>query len=90
MQQEKEIQSLIIDKDPDQLKLDFASWTREAVYLLLKEKTGLEIKIRSVGNYLKNWGFTPQRPAKRSYPRNDAKFKLWMEEEYPNLKERAK
>ena len=90
MQQEKEIQSLIIDKDPDQLKLDFALWTREAVQLLIKEKTGIEIKIRSVGNYLKDWGFTPQRPAKRAYQRNDAKVKLWMEEEYPNLKERAK
>ncbi|QZT38123.1 hypothetical protein K5X82_04285 [Halosquirtibacter xylanolyticus] len=31
LEQEKLIQSLILDKMPDQLKLNFALWTREAV-----------------------------------------------------------
>jgi transposase len=40
--------------------------------------------------YLNRWGFTPQRPIKRAYQRDDKKVKEWMEETYPSIKKRAK
>ncbi len=61
--QEKDIQRLLVDKTPDQLKLPFALWTRNAVRLLMKHCFKFEIPIRTVGEYLKRWGFTPQKPA---------------------------
>ena len=39
--QEKEIQHLIIDKCPDQFKMNFMLWTRAAVCQLIKEKHGI-------------------------------------------------
>jgi transposase len=89
-QQEKEIKSLIKDKYPDQLKLDFALWTREAVKELIQQQFGIMISIRAVGDYLKRWGFTPQKPIKRAYERNPKKVKEWLENTYPLIKERAK
>lgn len=80
----------IIEKDPQQLKLEFALWTREAVGLLITRVTGKELDLRQVGRYLKRWGFTPQRPVKRAYQRDDKKVEAWMKEEYPSIKERAK
>tara|TARA_B100001093_G_scaffold520495_1_gene616811 strand:+ start:9538 stop:9948 length:411 start_codon:yes stop_codon:yes gene_type:complete len=71
--QEKDIQKVIIDKDPNQMKLEFALWTREAVLELIKQICGLDLQIRTVGNYLNNWGFTRQRLAKRAYRREDKK-----------------
>lgn len=89
-QQEKEIKALIIDTCPDQLKLDFALWTRGAVQMLVREKTGNIIPIRTIGHYLARWGFTPQKPIRHAYARDEAKVKEWKETEYPQIVKRAK
>ncbi len=65
-EQEIEIQRLLVDKTPDQLKLPFALWTRDAVRLLIKSRFKFEMPIRTVGEYLKRWGFTPQKPVKQA------------------------
>lgn len=88
--QEKQIQRLLIDKMPDQLKLPFGLWTREAVRQLIKNQYGVAMPIRTVGEYLKRWGFTPRKPVKRAYEQNPAKVNLWLQEEYPEIAARAK
>lgn len=88
--QQKEIRKLITDKTPEQLKLEFALWTREAVGDLIAEKTGQRLDRRQVGRLLRRWGFTPQRPAKRAYKRCDEKVRKWLEEEYPAIEKQAK
>lgn len=89
-EQEKEVQKAIRDKCPDQLKLPFALWTRIAVRQLIKELWGLDIPIRTIGDYLKRWNFTPQKPLKRAYEQNPKAVKKWLDEEYPLIKQRAK
>ena len=88
--QQEAIKKKLIDKTPDQLKLPFALWSREAVADLIKRDTGLELDRRLVGVYLKAWGFTIQRPIKRAYQRDDKKVKEWLEESYPKIKNEAK
>lgn len=51
-EQEKRIQKAIVDKDPDQLKLPFALWTRIAVQQLIKQLLSINMPIRTVGEYL--------------------------------------
>lgn len=89
-QQEKEIQKSIKDAYPDQLKLDFALWTREAVALLIKQNYRIAMPIRTVGEYLKRWHYTPQRPVRYAYEREGGKVKEWLENTYPEIKRRAK
>jgi len=88
--QESRIQKLIIDKTPDQLKLSFALWTRDAVLLLIKQEYGVDMPIRTVGEYLKRWGFTPQKPIKRAYEQRPEAVKQWLEGDYPAIDARAK
>lgn len=88
--QEDEVQRCIIDKMPDQLKLSFALWTRQAVVELIKLRFGITMPIRTVGHYLKRWGFTPQKLTKRSYEQRPEEVRTWLEEEYPAIQERAK
>jgi transposase len=88
--QENRIRSKIIDRRPDQLKLDFALWTREAVRQLIKKEVDLDMPIRTVGEYLKRWGFTPQKPVKFAYERNPERVENWLKKEYPLIRERAK
>jgi transposase len=56
-EQEKQIQKAIVDKNPDQLKLPFALWIRIAVQQLIKHLYLVEMLIRTVGEYLKRWGY---------------------------------
>jgi transposase len=88
--QEKRIRRLITDKLPEQLKLDYVLWTRKAVMELIQQETGIDMPIRTVGEYLKRRGFTPQKPVKRAYEQNPKAVQRWLEEEYPEIKARAK
>jgi len=88
--QEAEVQKALIDKTPDQMKLPFALWTRDAVKMLIRQRCGIEMPIRTVGEYLKRWGFTPQKPIKRSYEQSPQAVKTWLEMEYPDIVSRAK
>lgn len=89
-EQEKQVQRLIRDKQPDQLKLAFALWSRIAVQQLIKQLWAMRMPIRTVGEYLKRWGFTPQKPFRRAYEQNPKKVKQWLEEQYPGIVKRAK
>lgn len=84
------IVNLITDRCPDQLKMPFMLWTREAVGMLIERRFGVKMAVRSVGNYLKRWGFTPQKPLRRAYERQDRAVKIWLEETYPKIAARAK
>lgn len=79
----------ISDKTPDQLKLPFVLWTRAAVRDYIEEKFGICLKLNTMGNYLKRWGFSPQKPVKRAYEQNPKAVEKWMKEDYPAIKKRA-
>lgn len=89
-EQEETLKELLVDKTPDQLKLPFALWTRDAVRLVIKQQYGLDLPIRTMGEYLKRWGFTPQKPTKRAYEQNPEKLNQWLDVEYPEIATRAK
>lgn len=82
--------NIIRDRCPDQVKLPFALWTREAVQRLISEQFGVELAIRTVGDYLARWGFTVQKPAVRVYECSSEAVRRWVEDEYPRIAARAK
>ncbi|WP_103865846.1 IS630 family transposase, partial [Aquimarina sp. I32.4] len=88
--QELEIQSMITDVMPDQLKLDFGLWTRKAVKELVEREYGIKLAINTMGDYLRSWGFSPQKPKKQAYEQCSKKVQLWLDQQYPVIKESAK
>jgi len=90
LSQEKSIQLMIVDKMPDQLKLDYALWTRKAVKELVEREFGVVLAINTMGDYLRKWGFTPQKPKKMAYEQCPKKVQKWLDEEYPAIQKRAK
>jgi transposase len=85
-----EVQRLMIGHCPDQLELPFALWGREAVRDLVRARFGVRLALRTVSDYLRRWGFTPQRPVKRALERQDAAIQAWLAEHYPKIAARAK
>ena len=89
-EQEKQLKKAITDKTPDQLKFPFALWTRRAVQQLIQQLFSIDMPIRTVGEYLKRWGFTPQKPLRRAYEQNPKAVQKWLNEQYPEIVARAK
>lgn len=87
---EESICKEIRDNTPDQLKMPFALWTRKAVQELIKIKYGIKMPIRTVGEYLKRWGFTAQKPIRRAYEQSPVKVQQWLTQQYPEIAARAK
>ncbi|MGD0801928.1 MAG: IS630 family transposase [Terracidiphilus sp.] len=88
--QEREVQRLIRDHVPDQLKMNYALWSRQAVSELIARRFEINLAVRAVGEYLKRWGFTPQRPLKKAYEQNPEAVTKWVNEEYPEIAKAAK
>lgn len=87
--EEAAVQRLLREHFPDELNIDSALWTRSAVQTLIAGECGVEMPIRTVGEYLKRWGYTPQKPLKRAYEQDPQAVKAWLETEYPALEKRA-
>jgi transposase len=80
----------ILSGCPDQLRLPFALWTREALQELLSRKFAAQVSVWTVGRYLRAWGLTPQKPVRRAYEQNPAAVRKWLEEEYPAIRNLAR
>ena len=88
-QQDEAIQQLIDTKTPQELGIASALWTRQAVQDLIKQQTGQRLPIRTVGEYLNRWGYTPQRPVRKAYKQDPEKVAQWLEKTYPEIEKRA-
>jgi len=89
-EQEVVLKRLLTDKNPRQLKLPFALWNREAIQSVIYQMWRIRIAVRTIGDYMKRWGFTPQKPIKRAYEQSPKAVQEWLDEAYPVIKDRAK
>jgi transposase len=89
-EQERQVQWLIEDRTPDQLKMSYALWTRQVVSELVEARFGIRLPVRNTGKYLKRWGSTPQKPLKKPYEQSPAAVSQWLNEAYPEIAQRAK
>src|ERR1041385_1352977 len=84
------LRSLIVRGCPDRFGLSFALWTRQAVRALIARETGVWLALPVVGRYLRAWGFTAQRPARRATERRDEVIRAWLESTFPAIARKAK
>ena len=87
--QEEPLQQRMQTHFPDELEIDSALWTRRAVQQLIERDCGVSMPIRSVGEYLKRWGYTPQKPLRRAYEQDPDAVEEWLEQTYPEIEQRA-
>ena len=88
--QEQEIVKLLEDHNPEQYKIKGCLWTRDSVRELIHQKYGIDMPIRTVGEYLKRWGFTVQCPAKQEMNQKPEQVEAWLKEQYPAIHAEAK
>ena len=71
-------------------KMPFVLWTRAAIRDLIEERYGITMSLPTMGNYLKKWGFTAQKPTRKAYNQNQRAVERWVKEDYPAIERRAK
>jgi len=80
--QTKKLRSTIITNTPDQLGLNFSLWTRKAIQLLVYKLWKINMPLRTITDYMKCLGFTPQKPIKRAYEQNPKAIDKWLKKAY--------
>jgi len=88
-QQAERIKELIDNNSPDKLGIAHALWTRRAVGDLIRKEFNVDLADRTVGQYLRRWGYTSKKPARHSHKQNPDEVEQWLEETYPAIEEQA-
>lgn len=87
--QQAQIAKAIREKNPDQLRLPGFLWTRALVCELIDRRFGIRVAEKTAGRYLRCWGFSPQKPAKRAFEQNSELVAGWLDARYPEIEARA-
>jgi transposase len=80
----------VVEKDPLQMKFQFALWTRVMIAIVIKKQFGVKLSESSVGRLLRQLGLTCQKPLFRAYQQNPQAVKEWKQKEFPEIRKRAK
>lgn len=88
-EQAQRIKACIDFHSPEEVGIPHALWTRRAVRELIRRECGLDLAERTVGQYLRRWGYTSKRPGRHSHKQDPDEVEQWLAETYPAIEEQA-
>jgi transposase len=88
-EQGSHVQGLLRTHSPEELGIAAPLWTRRAVGELIRTRCNVTLAVRTVGLYLRRWGFTPKRPRRHARDQDPEGVRQWLEETYPAIQKRA-
>src|SRR5437763_7196473 len=83
------IQRLLRSHTPEELGIPAPLWSRRAVRDLIRQQCQVALAVRTVGLYLRRWGFTAKRPRRHARDQDPGEVRRWLEETYPAIAGRA-
>jgi transposase len=83
------LQQLIDGHSPEDLGIAAPLWTRRAVRDLIRQELDLALPLRTVGEYLRRWGYTAKRPRRHARDQDPAEVRAWLRQTYPAIEARA-
>lgn len=84
------IRRLIDTTGPEDQGLTSPLWSRRAVGELIRKECDVVLAVRTVGEYLRRWGYTAKKPARHARKQDPEEVRQWLEHTYPALKARAR
>jgi transposase len=88
-QQAEHLKGKIDHHSPQELGIPHALWTRRAVRDLIRKEFDIDLAERTVGQYLRRWGYTSKKPGRHARQQNPDEVEQWLEETYPAIEAQA-
>jgi len=88
-EQAQRIRERIDTVAPTKVGIPHALWTRRAVGELIHKEFGINLAERTVGQYLRRWGYTPKKPSRHAKKQAPDEVVRWLEETYPAIEVQA-
>jgi transposase len=88
-EQARHIQEQIDDHSPGELGIAAAVWSRKAVRDLIRHEYRIDMPVRTVGEYLRRWGYTAKAPRRHAKDQDPDEVDEWLERTYPAIERRA-
>lgn len=88
-EQAKRVQQLIDTKSPEDAGIAAPLWSRRAVRDLIAQECGVTMPVRTVGKYLRRWGYTAKKPRRHNRRQDPQEVREWLGKTYPAIKKRA-
>ena len=88
-EQARRIQDRIDRHSPEELGIAAATWSRKAVRDLIRNEFGIDMPVRTVGEYLKRWGYTAKAPRRHARDQDPDEVDEWLGWTYPAIERRA-
>ncbi len=83
------LRTILNEKTPADVGIASPLWTRRAVTDLIRKEYGFDMPVRTVGEYLRRWGYTPKVPSRHTKDQDPEEVRRWLEETYPAIERRA-
>lgn len=83
------LQDILDSHSPEAVGIAAPLWTRRAVRDLIRQEYGVTLPLRTVGEYLRRWGYTVKRPRRRARDQDPAEVRAWLRQTYPAIEARA-
>lgn len=74
---------------PADLGIPHALWTRRAVGELIQKEFDIVLAERTVGQYLRRWGYTPKKPSRHGRQQDPDEVEQWLLDTYPAIEVQA-
>ena len=88
-EQTKKLENILLNKMPIDFDIPYCLWSRQAIQNLILKIWSIDMKLKTISEYMKRLGSTPQKPIKIAYKQNPEELKKWIEEDFPKIKKRA-
>jgi transposase len=88
-EQAAHLQQLIDNSSPKSLGIEAPLWSRATVRELIHNEYGIWVAVRTVGEYLKRWGYTAKRPSRHAADQDPDEVREWLQDEYPQIERLA-
>ena len=83
------LRTILNEKSPEEVGIASPLWTRRAVADLIRKQYGIDMPVRTVGEYLRRWGYTVKVPRRHAKDQDPEEVRKWLEETYPAIERRA-
>ena len=83
------IQTILNTQSPQEAGIASPLWTRRAVRDVIAQQFGIDMPTRTVGEYLKRWGYTAKKPQRHARDQDPEEVQEWLEKIYPAIEEQA-